>query len=56
MKTLKKLSLTLAASVSTLAGIHMLNSYIAKNSIKNNIIQRNAGNGKTYTWELSWGA
>ncbi len=37
MKTLKKLSLTLAASVSTLAGIHMLNSYIAKNSIKNNI-------------------
>lgn len=37
MNTSKKLSLTLAASVSTLAGIHMLNSYITKKSIKNNI-------------------
>lgn len=37
MKISKKLSLTLAASVSTLAGIHMLNSYITKKSIKNNI-------------------
>lgn len=37
MNTSKKLSLTTAASVSTLAGIHMLNSYIIKKSIKHNI-------------------
>lgn len=37
MKISKKLSLTLASSVSTLAGIHMLNSYITKQSRKNNI-------------------
>lgn len=37
MKISKKLSLTLAASASTLAGIHGLNLYITKKSIKNNI-------------------